>query len=281
MAAEFDRIAEVYDETRRALDDDALGGIEEMLKEHGCRSVLEVGVGTGRVAVPLIGAGYEASGMDVSRGMMERARAKGVANLFLADGMRAPFRDGSFDAVMLVHVIHVLEDPLSVLREGARVARSGVFALVRMRPDRSLLSPMPWSAGASTAGDGPDDEAARRYLEERRERFRKIAEKYGWRWDQQRRPRNWGAEREILERRPPDELRLVSDRVVAETVEERIARFQKGGYGFMAEMPAAMKQELIEEMRASAASLPEWARRPRREAYQLAMWRPATLLRAP
>lgn len=135
-----------------------------------------------------------------------------------------------------------------------------------------------WGGGPPPT-DQQLDEATRTYLEERRERFRKIAEKYGWQWDPSRRFRNWRREREILERVPPDDLMLVSDVVVTETVEERIARFRKGGYEFMSEMPAPMREEVIKEMLASAASLPEWARRPRHEAHQLAFWRSETLLR--
>ena len=287
--AEFDRIADVYDETRRALDEETLGGLMQMLTKYGCRSILEIAVGTGRVSVPLMRRGYEITGVDISRRMIEKARAKGLANLVLADGRGTAFKDGSFDAVLMAHVLHLLEDPLVVMREGARVSRIGVFALFRKGarewPRFGFWGGVPTTTNhaAGTAGrvndQGFNVQAAVKLLEERRERFRKIAEKYHWTWDSPRRVRNWGRETEILESYPPDELKVVSDVVVTETLEDRIARFQKGGYGFMSEMPAEMREEVIKQMRADAASLPEWARQPRHEVYQVAMWRSEKLLR--
>jgi ubiquinone/menaquinone biosynthesis C-methylase UbiE len=284
--AEFDRIADVYDETRRALDEKTLGGLMEMLTKYGCRSILEIAVGTGRVSVPLMRRGYEITGADISRRMMEKARAKGLANLVLADGSGTAFRDGSFDAVLMAHIFHLLENPLAVMREGARVSRIGVFALLRKgnRPWFGFWGSgvPPVAPAVATTGkvndQGINDQATAKLFEERRERFRKIAEKYHWTWDSARRVHNWGRETEILESHPPDELKVVSDVVVTETLEDRIARFQKGGYGFMSEMPAEMREEVIKQMRADAASLPEWARQPGHEVYQVAMWRSEKLL---
>lgn len=276
--AEFDQIADVYDDTRRALDGETLAGIRGMLTKHACKSILEIGVGTGRIAVPLIKSGYDVSGLDVSRRMMEKARAKGVANLVLADGNRTPFRAKSFDATLMAHVFHMLEDPLSVMREAARVSGVGVFALVRKRADNRPWFPFFGGQNAPATGSGDANEAARALFEERRERFRKLAEKYHWNWDPSQRFRNWRREQEILETHPPDDLKQVSDVVVNETLEDRIARFQKGGYGFMSEMPVEMREEIIKEMRASASSHPEWAQQPWHEVYQVALWRSERLL---
>ena len=277
---EFDRIADVYDETRRALGEEALDGIRQMLTKHGCSSILEIGVGTGRVSAPLLKDGYEISGVDVSRRMMEKARAKGVNNLILADGRMTPFREKSFDATLMAHVFHLLEDPLSVVREAARVSRVGVFALVRRRDGNRPWFPFYGGEDLSSfdAGGGNEEMAARKLFEERRERFKKIAEKYHWSWDSSRRYRNWRNEQEILETHPPDDLKVVSDALVNETMEERIARFQKGGYGFASDMPVDMREEVIREMRASVSSLPQRVQQPRREVYQIALWLSRSLL---
>jgi ubiquinone/menaquinone biosynthesis C-methylase UbiE len=275
---EFDRIADVYDETRRALDNETLIGLREMLTKHACHSILEIGVGTGRISLPLMRSGYEITGADVSRRMMERAKAKGVANLILADGRRTPFREKSFDATLMAHVFHLLEDPLVVMREAARASRVGVFALVRKSSENRPWYPF-WGGGPPPPGSGSgSDEAAAKFFEERRERFRKLAEKYHWNWDPSRRLRNWRREQEILVTHPPDDLKVVSDVMVNETLDDRIARFQKGGIGYLSEMPAEMREEIIKEMRANAASLPESARQPRHEVYQVAVWRSDRLL---
>lgn len=276
---EFDRIADVYDDTRRALDEETLGGIKEMLSKHGCRSILEIGIGTGRVSLPLIKSGYEITGVDISRRMMEKARAKGVAKLILADGSRTPFKEKSFDATLMAHVFHLLTDPMVVVREAARVSDVGVFALVRKRTGDRSWFPFYGGADRSAAAVGSGDDAARRFFEERRERFRKMAERYHWDWDPSRRFRNWRREQEILETHPPDDLKTVSDIVVNETMEDRIARFEKGGYGFMPDMPAGMREDIIKEMRANASSLPQRDLQPRHQVYQVAFWRSGSLLR--
>jgi SAM-dependent methyltransferase len=275
---EFDRIADIYDETRRALDVKTLAGITGVLARHHCRSLLEIGVGTGRISAPLAKTGIALVGMDISRRMMEKARVKGLGDLVLAEGKTAPFKEKSFDGVVMAHVFHLLEEPVAVMREAARVSKVGVFALLRKREGDRVWFPF-YGAGdmSSPPGGGSSTDPRTKFLEERRERFRKIADRYNWKWDSSR-FRNWRREREILESYPPDEFKTVSDVIVTETIEDRIARYQKGGYGFMSEMPPGMKEEIINEMRASASTFQQLAGGPRHEIYQVAFWRSGRLL---
>jgi len=268
--AEFDGIAPVYDETRRAIDAETLSGLTSILSSHGCWSLLEIGVGTGRVSVPLSKAGVMAIGVDISRQMMERAKSKGLTNLVLADGTATPFRERSFDGVLLAHVIHIIEDSEGVLLEGARVSKVGVFALLRKRDGDWQGPPSFWGE----EGSEPADED----WTQRREWFRSLSEKYHWSWDRTR-SRDWGRERRILDRYPPDELVQVSDTVESGTLEDRIERFQKGAYAFMSGMPEGMRQEIVADMRRRAAQAPAAA--PRHLVYQVAFWRSENLLRRP
>lgn len=278
MTVQFDRIADVYDDTRRPLDAETLAGLRSMLDKRKCHSVLEIGVGTGRISAPLLDAGYEMKGLDISRKMMEKARDKGLPDLVLADAMKLPFKMRSLDAALMSHVFHLIDDPLAVMLGAAKVARVGVFALLRKRP-----SNWPWFTfyQGDDALTGRNDEvvteAARKRFEERRERIRKIGAKYSWKWDPARHSRNWAREREIIETNPPDDLKVVSDHVVTETLEERISRFRKGAYSYTVDMPEAMREEIVKDMRADAASLPDWAKRPRHEVYQVAFWSSKTL----
>jgi len=257
-AAEFDRVAGIYDETRRALEPQTLDGILRALSSHGCSSILEIGVGTGRVAAPLKKAGVDVTGLDLSRQMMERARSKGVEGLLLGDGLNPPFRDGSFDAVLLAHVLHIVERPRELIQEGARVARVGVFALIRNRDDGRWWWFTPPGPASAT---------------ERREWLRELGEKWHWSWEENR-THDWGRERDLLRTTPPDELVQVSDLQVSESLEMRIARIQKGAYSVFARMPEGMKAELIAEMRRRAAAFPKATRR---EVYNLAFWESGTL----
>ena len=269
--AEFDSIARVYDETRRAIDAETLNGVVGMLSAHRCWSVLEIGVGTGRVSFPLSKEGIMTSGVDISRKMLERARSKGAIDLVQASGDATPFREKSFDAVLLAHVIHIIENSEGVLLEGARVSRVGVFALVRRRDDDWATFPSFW--GGSEAGGTPGSDE-----EERREWFRKLSKKYNWSWDRAR-LRDWGRERRLMERYPPDELVQVSDTMDTATFEDRIDRVEKGAYAFMSGMPDGMREELVAFMRQRATQ--RRAPGPRHLIYQVAFWRSETFLRRP
>jgi SAM-dependent methyltransferase len=71
-----DAIADVYDDMHAIPADDAVTLIAELAQ--GGR-ILELGVGTGRVALPLVARGFEVHGVDVSDAMLERLYAKDKA----------------------------------------------------------------------------------------------------------------------------------------------------------------------------------------------------------
>ena len=69
-----ERWAEVYDDEHAFLDpSDAVAFLSELA---GGRPALELGIGTGRVALPLHAAGVDIRGVDASPAMVERLRAK-------------------------------------------------------------------------------------------------------------------------------------------------------------------------------------------------------------
>jgi ubiquinone/menaquinone biosynthesis C-methylase UbiE len=272
---EFDRIANDYDETRRALDEQTLEGMERMFRKYNCNSILEIGVGTGRVALSLTRSGFEVTGLDISMRMMEKARSKGMRNLILAEAEKTPFTQKSFDAALMVHVFHLLPDPLEVMRVAAKLSIVGVFALVRKRPGgeqgRGWFS-LFFGSGANSGS--PADDPTRKIYTERSERFRQIAQKYGYNWEQaSQRMGSWAREFEIIDKYPPDDIEIVSDVIVSETFDERISRLEKFAFSSMSSMPEGMRKELAEELRSFANSHPERrVVRQRHEIYQLAMW---------
>ena len=78
----YDRIARIYDPWSVSVTED-VGFYVDLAKEAG--SVVELGVGTGRIAVPTAAAGVPVIGVDSSSGMLEvcaeAAAAAGVAKL--------------------------------------------------------------------------------------------------------------------------------------------------------------------------------------------------------
>lgn len=81
--------------------------------------VLDVGCGDGRVSGLVL---RHRPDLEV-RGLEVGVRAATVIPVDEFDGHTLPCPDASFDAVLLVDVLHHADDPLELLREGARVAR--------------------------------------------------------------------------------------------------------------------------------------------------------------
>ena len=79
----YDAIAELYDPWSRSVTEDVDFYVAEARKARG--PVVELGVGTGRIAVPVAAAGVPVIGVDSSERMLEvcrhRAEAAGVARL--------------------------------------------------------------------------------------------------------------------------------------------------------------------------------------------------------
>jgi SAM-dependent methyltransferase len=76
----YDRIARLYDPWSRSVVEDVAFYVEEAVASGG--PVVELGVGTGRIAIPVAAAGVAVIGVDSSRGMLdvcaEQARNAGL-----------------------------------------------------------------------------------------------------------------------------------------------------------------------------------------------------------
>jgi ubiquinone/menaquinone biosynthesis C-methylase UbiE len=127
----FDNIASVYDVQRAHPPDVAAAIGQAIVRQLGQgRLVLEIGVGTGRIALPVAGAGAIVVGIDISPGMLatarERATQAGMSlQLVQADAQSLPFARTTFDAVLAVHVLHLLPDWRGGLAEIVRVTKPG------------------------------------------------------------------------------------------------------------------------------------------------------------
>jgi len=140
----FDRVAAIYDTTRalpRAAAYEVTREIARTLREIApAPRLLEIGIGTGRIAVPLAEAGIEVVGVDVARQMLAKLRAKQRdLPVVIADACSLPFPRSAFDAALLVHVLHLVPNTRAALDAAAASVRPG-GALLLGRTDY-LASP--------------------------------------------------------------------------------------------------------------------------------------------
>ncbi|MDH5374859.1 MAG: class I SAM-dependent methyltransferase [Candidatus Bathyarchaeota archaeon] len=79
MVVSFDRVAEIYDETR-GFPVFVMEKIVETLMDEleGYVNILDVGVGTARFSKPLQNRGYYVVGIDVSLKMLRKAFERGM-----------------------------------------------------------------------------------------------------------------------------------------------------------------------------------------------------------
>jgi ubiquinone/menaquinone biosynthesis C-methylase UbiE len=132
----FDRIAEVYDESLPAhVVDHYLEKRTAFVLEHcPLGSALDVGCGTGALAARLADAGYEAVGLDPSEGMLRVLEQRTTSvRAVQGSGTSIPFADGSFDLVLSVATMHHIaaaDDVRRTLAEMVRVTRPGGRILV-------------------------------------------------------------------------------------------------------------------------------------------------------
>ncbi len=106
----------------------------EPLAEFRNRLVLEVGVGSGRNALPLMEkVKPRFVGLDLSREMLELARTKMAGyrqnlDLILADAEHLPFTNTTFDAIIGMSTMHYFESQEAILDKfTAALKEKGVF----------------------------------------------------------------------------------------------------------------------------------------------------------
>jgi ubiquinone/menaquinone biosynthesis C-methylase UbiE len=176
----FDRAADYYDRTR-GFPPGVEAQVAVLMAQAGDLSrssrVLEIGVGTGRIALPTalrVGAYY---GIDLARPMLDRLREKRSGEpvyVIEGDATRLPISTGALDAVIAVHVFHLIPDWRVVLAEVTRVLRPG-GVLLHGWNDRQTQSEVQKVWAEATHEQRAADGAIHR---EQRETF---LEEHGWR----------------------------------------------------------------------------------------------------
>ena len=135
VKAAYRRYASVYD---------AL----EALKCRPGERVLEVGVGTG-LSLPLYPPYVRITGIDLSGEMLAKARTRverrGLANvdgLYEMDANAMEFTDASFDKVVAMYVVSIVQEPARLLRELHRVCKPDgeIYMVNHVRSQNPIVS---------------------------------------------------------------------------------------------------------------------------------------------
>lgn len=147
VKAAYRRYASVYD----ALFGPVLQpGRKAVIEALGCRPgehVLEVGVGTG-LSLPMYPPNVRLTGIDLSREMLEKARMRvrrrqlaNVEALREMDAEAMDFPDASFDKVVAMYVVSVVEKPARLLAELHRVCKphGEIFIVNHVRSSNPLV----------------------------------------------------------------------------------------------------------------------------------------------
>jgi ubiquinone/menaquinone biosynthesis C-methylase UbiE len=137
LTISFDRVAHLYDATRGMPEEAAERVADAVVRLSGATPetrFLEPGIGTGRIALPLVRRGYDYTGVDIAPKMLDELRRKlGSAphrlRLVEADATALPFEDATFDVAISAHVLHLIPHWRRALSEVRRVLEPGGLLL--------------------------------------------------------------------------------------------------------------------------------------------------------
>jgi SAM-dependent methyltransferase len=144
-----ERVASRYDDSSAAMfSSEAVEPVVEFLAELAAGGALELGIGTGRIALPLSRRGVEVHGIDLSQAMVARLRAKpGGAAIPVAIGDFATTRlDGGFSLAYLVfntieNLTTQAEQVACFRNVAAHLEPGGCFVIEVTVPDLRRLPP--------------------------------------------------------------------------------------------------------------------------------------------
>ena len=148
VKAAYRRYAGVYDAVFGPVLQPGRKAVVQALGLRSGDRVLEVGVGTG-LSLPLYPRDVRITGIDVSREMLDKARRRvarrrltNVEALLEMDAERMSFPDASFDKIVAMYVVSVVERPAKLLEELHRVCRphGEIYLVNHVRSDNRFIA---------------------------------------------------------------------------------------------------------------------------------------------
>jgi SAM-dependent methyltransferase len=135
---DFGPLADDYDRLRPA-DDNWWELVDVLVAEGDLRGrrVLDVGCGTGRLALALAERSAKVWGVDPSEEMLAQARLAAGRKVGLKRGSAEalPFKDGWFDRVLMWLVVHLVDRPRAFAEAARVLSPDGRFAIATFHWD--------------------------------------------------------------------------------------------------------------------------------------------------
>ena len=158
--AYYDEFASWYERERGEGYHQMLDDLEvELVERYGRGArVLEVGCGTGLILRRVAGFADYAEGMDLSAGMLARARERGL-EVTQGSATALPYADASFDVAYSFKVLAHIADIRTAMSEMGRVVRPGGWVLAEFYNPRSLRYLVKVLKPPSAISESTDDEA--------------------------------------------------------------------------------------------------------------------------
>ncbi len=139
----YDRWAEIYDEDDNPLILLETAEVARRLGDVRGLCVADIGCGTGRHALGRASAGAAVTALDVSEGMLAKARAKPGADRvrFIQHDLALPLPldGGAFDRVTCCLVLDHIDDLTALFGEMRRICKAGGFVLISVMHPAMML----------------------------------------------------------------------------------------------------------------------------------------------
>jgi methionine biosynthesis protein MetW len=131
MEVNYTDISKIYD-SYRSYPENLIKKVIALGRISQGKKVLDLGCGTGNIASQLRKATKaDVIGVDASFAMLKVAKDKSLEVICAdIDNQQLPFRDGSFDTIIVAYVIHQIKNLTFLLSECCRVLRDGVLVLL-------------------------------------------------------------------------------------------------------------------------------------------------------
>lgn len=132
----YDRIAKNYDQTRKIPHDSLekiIIALDKEIPNLFEKEVIDLGVGTGRFAIPLSKKVKNIVGIDISKKMIDILLQNNSSNNLTAicgNIEQIPFSNGSFDIALAVSIFHLIPNWKKVIDEIERVIKPTGYCII-------------------------------------------------------------------------------------------------------------------------------------------------------